>query len=126
MPPSVADVAAIDATAERLMRHERVVGMTPTLIDDGQVVAIRAYGRDDVEHDLPLEVDTILYGASLVKGVHDEVTGNMAICVERRRSCLVALANDARAERLDAELFRAVLGANAMPWSREYPFVEAR
>ena len=65
-------------------------------------------------------------GRSWFKGGHDEVTGNMAICVERRRRCVIALSNDVRAERFYPELFDALLGPTAMPWAWEYPFVDGR
>ena len=37
------------------------------VIDDGQVVFVRSWGRRNVEKNLPLQTDTIMYGASLTK-----------------------------------------------------------
>ena len=51
---------------------------------------------------------------------HNDVTGNMVICHERRRRCLVLLANDVRAERIYPEIEQFVLGLKRMPWHWEY------
>jgi CubicO group peptidase (beta-lactamase class C family) len=59
--------ASIDATTQRLMAANDVKGLALALIRDGQVVYVHAYGLRDVEHNLPLETDTIMYGASLTK-----------------------------------------------------------
>ncbi len=61
------DVAAIDAKAQQLMKRENVQGMALAVIEDGEVVHVAAYGRRNVERDLPLTTDTIMYGASLTK-----------------------------------------------------------
>ena len=68
-PPrqSTLDVASIDAGAQQLMKRENVEGLALAIIEDGQVVHVAAYGRRNVEKDLPLTKDTIMYGASLTK-----------------------------------------------------------
>lgn len=59
-------------------------------------------------------------GPAWFKGGHNDSTGNMVICLEVRRRCLVLLANDVRAERLFPEIARLALGENDMPWGWEY------
>ncbi|MDP3738533.1 MAG: serine hydrolase domain-containing protein [Hyphomonadaceae bacterium] len=59
--------AAIDGEARRLMAAEDVKGMALALIDRGQVVHVAAYGVRNVERNLLLETDTVMYGASLTK-----------------------------------------------------------
>jgi CubicO group peptidase (beta-lactamase class C family) len=59
--------AQIDATVERLMAANDVKGLALALIRDGRVVYVHAYGMRDVENHLPLQTDTIMYGASLTK-----------------------------------------------------------
>ena len=59
--------AAIDAQARRLMAQQDVKGMALAVIDKGQIVHVAAYGHRNVERNLPLETDTIMYGASLTK-----------------------------------------------------------
>lgn len=59
-------------------------------------------------------------GPAFFKGGHNDTTGNMVICQERRKRCVVMLANDVRAERLYPELARLVLGDSNMPWHWEY------
>lgn len=58
---------AIDAEARRLMASEDVKGMALALIDRGQIVHVAAYGLRNVERGLPLETNTVMYGASLTK-----------------------------------------------------------
>lgn len=59
--------SAIDAEARRSMQRESVEGMALAVIDAGSVAHVAAYGRRNVERDLPLTVDTVMYGASLTK-----------------------------------------------------------
>lgn len=61
------DAAVIDAEVLRLMEREDVQGMALAVIEDGAVVHVAAYGQRNVEQNLPLTVDTIMYGASLTK-----------------------------------------------------------
>jgi CubicO group peptidase (beta-lactamase class C family) len=63
----VPDGIAIDAVARRLMTREDVKGMAVAVIDNGEIVHVAAYGLRNVEQNLPLETDTIMYGASLTK-----------------------------------------------------------
>ena len=58
---------SIDSTVERLMAANDVKGLALALIRNGEVVYVRAYGMRDVESALPLQTDTIMYGASLTK-----------------------------------------------------------
>ncbi|WP_411279286.1 serine hydrolase domain-containing protein [Gemmatimonas sp.] len=60
------------------------------------------------------------HGAAWFKGGHNDSTGNMVICVERQRRCVVFLANDVRAERIYPALARGILGEISMPWWWEY------
>ena len=60
-------VEAIDVAAVRMMRAASVNGLAMAVVDDGQVVFVRAWGHRSVERKLPLETDTVMYGASLTK-----------------------------------------------------------
>ena len=57
----------IDAAAKRMMTGAKVQGLAMAAIDNGQVVFVRTWGRRNVEKDLPLQADTIMYSASLTK-----------------------------------------------------------
>lgn len=57
----------IDAKARELMESESVKGMALAIIEDGEVVYVKSFGMRNVEKNLPLETDTIVYGASLTK-----------------------------------------------------------
>ena len=48
-------------------------------------------------------------------GGHNPWTGNMVLCLENQKRCVVMLANDVRAERIYPELARMVLGETKMP-----------
>jgi CubicO group peptidase (beta-lactamase class C family) len=59
-------------------------------------------------------------GRGFMKGGHNDNTGNTLVCVERRRRCLVILANDVRAEPAFPALVQFVLGETGAPWRWEY------
>ena len=57
----------LDKQVERLMSKGQVPGLALALIEDGQPVYMKAYGLRQVEGKLPLETETVMYGASLTK-----------------------------------------------------------
>lgn len=59
-------------------------------------------------------------GLMFFKGGHNDWTGNMAICQDARRRCVVFLGNSVRAELIYPELARFILGDTAFPWWWEY------
>lgn len=59
--------AVIDAEVNRLMTANHVAGLGVAIVRNGRVAFVRAYGKRDRAHDLPLLSDTIMYGASLTK-----------------------------------------------------------
>jgi CubicO group peptidase (beta-lactamase class C family) len=61
-------------------------------------------------------------GPAFFKGGHNDSTGNTWVCVDKRRACVVLLANDVRAEKVFPELVRFVLGETGAPWDWEYGF----
>lgn len=60
-------------------------------------------------------------GSGFFKGGHNDSTGNMLVCVDRARRCVVILANDVRAEAAFPKIVRAALGDAGVPWRWEYP-----
>ena len=60
-------------------------------------------------------------GRGFFKGGHNDSTGNMMVCLERGRRCVVILANDVRAEAAFPALVDALLGPTGLPWAWEYP-----
>jgi CubicO group peptidase (beta-lactamase class C family) len=58
---------SIDVKVEQLMKAEQVTGLGVALIRDGKVMMLKAYGRRNVEKNLPLATDTVMYAASLTK-----------------------------------------------------------
>lgn len=61
------DASAFDQDIRHLMAREHVNGLVFAVIDRGQVLHVAAFGQRNVEKNLPLTPDTILYGASLTK-----------------------------------------------------------
>jgi CubicO group peptidase (beta-lactamase class C family) len=57
----------VERTAAKMMAEAGVNGLAMAVIDEGQVVFSRAWGYRNVEKKLPLQPDTIMYGASLTK-----------------------------------------------------------
>lgn len=60
-------------------------------------------------------------GPAFMRGGHNDSTGNIWVCVERGKRCVVALSNDVRAERGFPALVRALLGDTGVPWAWMYP-----
>lgn len=58
-------------------------------------------------------------GSAFQKGGHNETTGNSLVCVERRRSCVVLLSNDVRAEKVFPALVAFILGETGVPYAWE-------
>ena len=54
------------------------------------------------------------------KGGHNPWTGNMVVCQETERRCIVLLANSVRAEIIYPAIVAFVLGETDMPWWWEY------
>jgi CubicO group peptidase (beta-lactamase class C family) len=57
----------VDAIVGEAMNTREVPGLGVALIDDGRVVFARTYGKRSLELGLPLQKDTVMYGASLTK-----------------------------------------------------------
>ena len=63
-------------------------------------------------------------GRAFMKGGHNPWTGNILVCVERKKRCVVVLANDVRAEPAFPALVEFVLGKTGAPWHWEYGEME--
>lgn len=61
------DASRLDLQVRQAMARDSVNGMALAVIDGGQVVHVAAYGHRNVERDLPLTPQTVMYGASLTK-----------------------------------------------------------
>ncbi|HST23035.1 MAG TPA: serine hydrolase domain-containing protein, partial [Blastocatellia bacterium] len=60
------------------------------------------------------------YGAAFFKGGHDDWTGNMVVCVESKKQCILLLSNSVRGEVIYPALIKSVFGDTRLPWSWEY------
>ena len=61
------DTATLDARIVKLMAQEDVKGLAIAVIDAREITHLKTFGWRNVEKRLPLESDTIMYGASLTK-----------------------------------------------------------
>ena len=59
-------------------------------------------------------------GRGFFKGGHNDSTGNMWVCLEKGRRCVILLANDVRAEAAFPTIVKLVLGETGLPWAWEY------
>jgi len=59
-------------------------------------------------------------GPAWFKGGHNDFTGNMVVCQETGRRCVVLLSNDVRAEKIFPDIVQLILGDTRMPWRWEY------
>lgn len=70
--------------------------------------------------DLAASVGLILFdgpqGPAFVRGGHNDTTGNIWVCVEARRRCVVVLSNDVRAESEFPRIVATLLGETGAPW----------
>jgi len=57
----------IDLEVGRLMTVGKVPGLAIALLQNGRPVYVKAYGFRSVDDKAPLEIDTVMYGASLTK-----------------------------------------------------------
>ncbi|NEX93086.1 serine hydrolase domain-containing protein [Caulobacter sp. 17J65-9] len=76
--------------------------------------------RADLAAGLGLVVFDGPQGPGFFKTGHNDTTGNVWMCVERGRRCVVMLANDVRAEAAFPALAKLVLGETGAPWKWEY------
>ena len=60
-------------------------------------------------------------GPAFIRGGHNDSTGNIWVCVERSKRCVVILSNDARAEAAFPHLAAFILGEAGAPWDWLYP-----
>lgn len=59
------------------------------------------------------------FGHAFFKEGHDDQTANYALCVDRRRDCILLLSNDVRAEGIFVPLVGRLLGPVGLPWQWE-------
>ena len=62
-------------------------------------------------------------GRGFFKGGHNDSTGNIWVCLERGRRCVVLLSNDVRAEAAFPGLVESILGDTGLPWRWEYSWL---
>lgn len=79
-----------------------------------------AQRRPDLAAGLGVIVFEGPQGRGFFKGGHNDSTGNMMVCLEERRRCVIVLGSDLRAEKAIPYMVDFVLGPSGMPWTWEY------
>lgn len=130
MDTSIADQARLWAGIVRgdglsaASRAELVRPQLPIVAKHQFPTLLQAIGTGNLAIKLSAGLGVVTFadasGPAWFKGGHNDSTGNMVICLEARKRCVVMLANDVRAERIYPELARLVLGQTSMPWEWEY------
>ena len=130
MDTTIADFARFAAAfmrGEGLSRRSRSEMVRPTLpiTTASQFPTLQpelppAERRPDLAAGLGVVAFNGPQGPGFFKGGHNDTTGNMWLCLERGRRCVVILANDVRAEAAFPSLVEATLGETGMPWTWEY------
>jgi CubicO group peptidase (beta-lactamase class C family) len=59
-------------------------------------------------------------GRGFIRGGHNDTTGNIWICIEAHRRCVVILSNDVRAESEFPRIAASILGETGAPWDFLY------
>lgn len=59
-------------------------------------------------------------GRGFMRGGHNDTTGNIWVCIEARRRCVVILSNDVRAESKFPRIVAFILGETGAPWDFVY------
>ncbi|MEP7315774.1 MAG: serine hydrolase domain-containing protein [Sphingomicrobium sp.] len=79
--------------------------------------------RADLAAGLGVIAFTGPQGRAFEKGGHNDTTGNSWTCVEARRSCVVLLSNDVRAEAAFPAIVRFIMGETGAPyeWTKSLP-----
>ncbi len=88
----------------------------PTLQED----ALPAQRKKGLAAGLGVIVFDGSQGHGFFKGGHNEWTGNMVVCLEAGRRCVVILGNDLRTEPAIPYLVDFILGRTGVPWDWEY------
>ena len=74
--------------------------------------------------DLAASVGLIVFagpqGRAFIRGGHNDTTGNIWVCIEARRRCVVILSNDVRAELEFPRIVAFILGDTEAPWEFLY------
>jgi CubicO group peptidase (beta-lactamase class C family) len=67
--PPLPESSEIDAVVSDLMMVEQVPGLALAIIDAGKIHTVKTFGLREVKSQTALEIDTVMYGASLTKFV---------------------------------------------------------
>ena len=65
--PARCESEATDVTIAGLVDENRVAGLGVAIVREGRITYLQTFGAKDAAHRLPLEPDTVMYGASLTK-----------------------------------------------------------
>lgn len=111
----VAGRGITDASRRNMARPQlpiRTASQFPTL----QPELPDAEARSDLAAGIGLIVFKGPQGAAFIRSGHNDITGNIWVCIEAKKRCAVILANDVRAEAAFPRLVDFILGDTGAPW----------
>lgn len=130
MDTTIADFAQFAAGfvrgdgVSRAARAEIVRSMLPITVASQFPVLQRelppALRRPDLASGLGVLTFAGAQGRGFMRSGHNDWTGNVWVCVEARRRCVVILSNDVRAESEFARIAAFILGEVGAPWGFVY------
>jgi CubicO group peptidase (beta-lactamase class C family) len=71
-------VEEVERFITQRMQAAKVTGLAIAVLQRGEIAYVRAFGERDAERKLPLEVDTVMYGASFTKAIFGAVVATLA------------------------------------------------
>jgi hypothetical protein len=128
MDLSIADAAKLAAgmvEGQGLSKSARAAFVKPQLriTTKSQFPSLQEPGEQpptDLHAGLGMIVFNGPRGQGFMKGGHNDSTGNMMVCIEASKRCVVVLGNDVRAEAAIPYLVDFILGPSGVPWTWEY------
>jgi CubicO group peptidase (beta-lactamase class C family) len=130
MDTTIADLAKVFAA---LTRHDGLSAASYAEMVKPQLHIGTAHQFPNLAPELPVErqrkdlfagLGVVTFdgpqGRGFFKGGHDNQTGNMLVCIEQTKRCVLLLSNDVRAEAGYAGLIEFILGNTGVPLDWEY------
>jgi len=110
----------ISAEARREMLRPQIAITSAHQFPTLDTAANPAHEKIGLSAGLGLVLFTSSHGPAFFKGGHDDWTGNMAICVESKKQCILLMSNSVRAEIIYPALVHSLFGETKLPWEWEY------
>jgi CubicO group peptidase (beta-lactamase class C family) len=75
---STITIVEVERFITERMKAAKVTGLAIAVLQGGEIAYVRAFGERDAARHLPLEVDTVMYGASFTKAIFGAMVAALA------------------------------------------------